>query len=146
METSKTRDFTDSSSCTLVYDEENQWIRAIWRGYIGPGEATEGATDYLHLLEKLSSPYLLNDNSAIDGPWFDSVDWLVQTWLPRATKLGLRYVAHVMPAGGHDVLYPGAMPQQDAMTFELQIFDRVAEAEQWLRSCKREFEMSSRNE
>jgi hypothetical protein len=39
--------------------------------------------------------YLLNDNSQIKGPWFDSVDWLQRVWAPQAASLGLRYVAHV---------------------------------------------------
>lgn len=136
MQISKLQDFIDSSSCLLEFDEANQWIRATWRGYVDQGEATISALNYLRALEKMHSPYLLNDNSGIEGPWFDSTDWLEKIWLPRATELGLRYVAHVMPAGGHDVLYPAASLNQEAVQFELQVFDCVAAAEQWLHSCK----------
>jgi hypothetical protein len=41
---------------------------------------------------------LLNDNSQLTGPWFESTDWLAHVWLPQAEHLGLRYVAHVVQA------------------------------------------------
>ncbi len=61
MQISKLYDYVDNSSCTLEFDEANQWIRAVWQGYVDNSEATVGAINYLRVLETVHSPYLLND-------------------------------------------------------------------------------------
>jgi hypothetical protein len=126
----------DGSACLLEFDDLNGWLRATWTGYIDQAEAVQGAESYLHATSAHPCAYLLNDNTRLRGPWFDSIDWLERVWVPQALRLGLRYVAHV--------------PQQDDPTsyattqvrnpsdgqFELQIFAQVADAERWLRSCQ----------
>ena len=125
---------TDGSSCTLTFAQADGWLRATWRGYVDPVEAVRGAEQYLAHAALRPCPYLLNDNSALRGPWFDSTDWLERVWLPHALRLGLRYIAHVVQADTHaDVLtltFPPAVQGQ----LELQVFSAVAEAEEWLRS------------
>ena len=126
----------DGSRCTLTFEEADRWLRATWRGFIDPEEARRGAQTYLDALADFRCPLLLNDNTALQGPWFDSLDWLMQVWVPHAASLGLRYVAHVVQADTlHDVItdtrrYPAAC------LFDLQFFDQVAEAEDWLRQCQ----------
>jgi hypothetical protein len=71
----------------------------------------------------------------LQGPWFESTDWLAQVWVPQAERLGLRYVAHVVQADQHydiiTLLKPVALP------FDLQIFNEVAEVRFWLRECRK---------
>jgi hypothetical protein len=125
----------DHSSCSLIYDEVEHWLCATWRGYIDPQEAMEGAAAYLRHAAHTPSASLLNDNSQLQGPWFESTDWLAQVWVPQAERLGLRYVAHVVQADQHydiiTLLKPVALP------FDLQIFNEVAEARFWLRECRK---------
>jgi hypothetical protein len=77
---------------------------------------------------------LLNDNSGLQGPWFESLEWLVDVWVPQAKLLDLRYVVHMVQADQHhDVLthrLHGVAP------FELQIFHNPADARQWLRETR----------
>jgi len=124
----------DASSCRLTYEEAHQWLRATWRGYVDPGEAMRGAEAYLQHAARTPSPYLLNDNSQLRGPWFDSLDWLAEVWVPQAVSLGLRYVAHVMQADRHADILPRRLPA--TVPFELQIFDQLVDAQQWLQECK----------
>ncbi|AMR26308.1 hypothetical protein A0257_03815 [Hymenobacter psoromatis] len=125
----------DGSRCTLTLDEEAHWMRATWRGFIDPEEALRGAQNYLDKLAGFRCPLLLNDNTALCGPWFDSLDWLTRVWVPQAAILGLRYVAHVVQADTlHDVITE--TPRYSAACFfNLQVFDQVAEAEDWLHQC-----------
>lgn len=126
----------DGSRCTLSLAEPDQWLRATWRGFIDAEEAFRGADNYLQQLAHIHCPYLLNDNTNLRGPWFDSLDWLLHIWVPQATQMGLRYVAHVVQTDSkHDTItrtarYPATC------AFELQFFDQVAEAEEWLRTCQ----------
>ena len=129
---------TDGSRCILTLDEANGWLRATWRGFVDMAEALRGADNYLRQLADLRCPYLLNDNVALRGPWFDSIDWLEQVWVPQATAMGLRYVAHVVQADSlSDIItvnFRGSQVGEGGL--ELQIFQQVAEAEAWLRSCQ----------
>lgn len=128
------RDPHDASSCRLAYDEANHWLRATWSGYIDPLEARRGAEAYLQHAARTPSPYLLNDNSQLRGPWFDSLDWLAEVWVPQAIVLGLRYVAHVRQANRHSDILPSHLP--DSISFDLQIFDNLADAQHWLKECQ----------
>ena len=126
----------DGSRCTLTFEQHNQWLRATWRGFVDVPEAMRGAEYYLANAGPFRCPYLLNDNAAIQGPWFDSLEWLERAWLPHALRLGLRCVAHVVQADtGTDILTHN-FPEPLVGSLELQIFQRVSEAEEWLRYCQ----------
>jgi len=128
----------DGSRCTLTFEEADRWLRATWRGFTDSEEALRGAQNYLDHLADFRCSLLLNDNTALRGPWFDTLDWLTRVWVPQATSLGLRYVAHVVQADTlHDIISE-ARRHPTAHLFELQVFDQVAEAEDWLRSCQAE--------
>ena len=129
---------TDGSRCTLT-QESAGWLRATWRGFVDMEEALRGASDYLRTLEQLHNPCLLNDNVELMGPWFDSIEWLERIWMPQANAMGLRYVAHVVQADSLSDILTVNFKQGATGAIELQIFQQVAEAEEWLRSCQRKF-------
>lgn len=123
-----------SSACLLELDEANGWLRVTWTGYVDHAEAVRGAEGYLH--DASACPCLLNDNTALQGPWSDSIEWLEQVWVPQALRLGLRYVAHV-PQHSDPMGYGTThLRNPSGGQFELQIFAQVADAEDWLRTCQ----------
>lgn len=122
--------------CKNEYDESNHWLRATWQGFVTPQDATQGATENLEVMRLAHTPYLLNDNSRVVGPWFDSAEWLERVWVPQAANLGLRYVAHVMQPDANADITTVAVRHQDQLPFEIQIFRQVSDAEEWLRSCQ----------
>jgi hypothetical protein len=126
-------DSADQSTCILTYDEVQSWLRATWQGYVDPVEAQEGAAAYLHHAAQQPCSLLLNNNSQLQGPWFDSLDWLGEVWVPQAARLGLRYVAHVVQADRPTDTISSSFPL--SLPFELQIFQDLADAQQWLREC-----------
>lgn len=126
----------DGSRCTLHYDESNQWLHATWRGLVDLAEALRGTDNYLDKLAAFPCPCLLNDNLALRGPWFDSVEWLERAWLPQAQRLGLRYVAHVAQADTHTDILTLTFPAPVRGQVELQIFYHLPEAQDWLRNCQ----------
>lgn len=127
-------DPADQSTCILTYDEAEGWLCATWEGYVDPLEAQKGAAAYLEHAAYQASALLLNNNVQLQGPWFDSLDWLGEVWVPQAARLGLRYVAHVVqadrPADTVSARFPLALP------FELQIFQNLPDAQHWLRQCR----------
>lgn len=128
--------FTAGGRCTLTLDPSPGCLHAAWSGYITPSDAMGGAEHYLTQAKLFHSPYLLNDNSNLRGPWFDSLVWLERSWLPRARQLGLRYVAHVVQADARADILTLTCPVPTTNALELQLFDDVASARDWLRRCQ----------
>ena len=128
--------FATGGDCLLIYEEAEHWLRATWRGPINTEEAMQGAAAYLDKARALPCAYLLNNNEDLRGPWFDSIEWLERAWLPQALQLGLRYVAHVVQADTKADMLTLTFPHSVAKKLELQIFQAVPEAEEWLRSCQ----------
>lgn len=124
-------DPADHSKCALSYNEHEHWIQAVWQGYVDPAESMRGAQAYLQNATRRPCGYLLNDNLNLQGPWFDSLDWLLDVWAPEASRLGLRYVAHVVQADTHQDIFTGRALGN--LPFELQIFQQRPEALDWLR-------------
>ena len=123
--------------CRAEYNEATHWLHATWKGVVTTPDGQHGAAAMLQQLQLSQVPYLLNDNSQVVGPWFDSVDWLQRIWAPQAERLGLRYVAHVLQPHTEDDL--GLLLQYNpfAGKFELQFFTSLADATTWLRDCQR---------
>jgi hypothetical protein len=117
----------EAKICGLSYEQEHDWLRATWRRYVDPEEARRGAEVYLQHAASRPCPLLLNDNSELRGPWFDSLDWLAEVWVPQASRLGLRYVAHVLQADRQSDSISARKPA--SVPFELQIFHHLADAQ-----------------
>jgi hypothetical protein len=129
--------FSSGGRCTLTYEKAEGWLRATWTGYIDTEEAMKGALNYLAQVGPLHCLYLLNDNVQLQGPWFDSTRWLEAAWLPQAERLGLRYVAHVVQTDTHNDIMTLKYPRSHVVdSLELQLFDDVAAAQEWLRRCQ----------
>lgn len=124
----------DHSTCALSYDEAERWMQGIWKGPVDQVEAMRGAEAYLRHATQRTCAYLLNDNSQLVGPWFESLEWLLHVWVPQAERVGLRYVAHIVQADQHHDIFtrqPG-LP----LPFELQIFHNPEDAKHWLASVR----------
>ena len=122
--------------CSVNFDTANNWLMVIWKGFVTAQDGERGARASLRMLELTHVPYLLNDNSLVTGPWFDSVEWLERVWAPQAERLGLRCVAHVMQPDANAELAAATDHNPFAGLFDIQIFSTVAEAQQWLHDCQ----------
>jgi hypothetical protein len=128
--------------CTTDYEEANHWVRTTWHGFVTAQDGEGGAVETLRLLGVTHAAYLLNDNSQIEGPWFDSIEWLERVWAPQAKSLGLRAVAHVMQPDPNAGLEAAALHNPFDGLFDMQLFTTVAEAEIWLRECQARDELT----
>jgi hypothetical protein len=122
--------------CRASYCKKNRWIEVAWQGLVSTPDSAHGADEVRRLFQLTHSPYLLNDNTQVRSPWFDSVDWLEHLWVPRSEQLHLQYVAHVLQPHMDDAL--GRLLDQDpfAGRFEFQLFSSYADAANWLHECQ----------
>lgn len=122
--------------CVTEYIAAEGWLRATWKGHVTVADAEQGALAALEPLRIGTVLYLLNDNSQIKGPWFNSLDWLKRVWAPQAAQLGLRFVAHVMQPHTEADLEEVLTHNPFAEFFELQLFSTVGQAAAWLHDCQ----------
>ena len=122
--------------CTVDFDQPNGWLVVTWKGFITAQDGERGAQESLRVLALDHAPLLLNDNSQVTGPWFDSVEWLERVWAPQAERLGLRFVAHVMQPDASAGLATAADHNRFTGRFNFQIFSDVKEARRWLHECQ----------
>ena len=122
--------------CSVEFDETNNWLVVTWKGFVNAQDGERGAQESLKLLRLEHAPYLLNDNSQVIGPWFDSVEWLERVWAPQAERLGLRCVAHVMQPDANAELAVAAERNPFAGRFNLQLFSELPQAQHWLREVR----------
>ncbi|RZJ94925.1 MAG: hypothetical protein EOO60_01850 [Hymenobacter sp.] len=128
--------FPTGGHCRLDLEKPQGWLRATWEGQVSTSDAMSGAQNYLAHVGPFHCLYLLNDNVALRGPWFDSIEWLERVWLAQAMQLGLRYIAHVVQADTHSDILTLHCSKHQIGTIELQLFDDVGAAEEWLRCCQ----------
>ncbi|WP_157541612.1 STAS/SEC14 domain-containing protein [Hymenobacter aerophilus] len=122
--------------CRLRYLIKPRQLTVTWQGHVTAPLAYEGAQAALDILRQHPCCCLLNDNTALEGPWFDSLLWLAQRWAPAAAQAGVRFVAHVVRAGTLATTFVASPTHLLFTEFEIQIFDSLAEAEDWLASCR----------
>jgi hypothetical protein len=79
----------------VEYNPKLNIIDTTWYGYASKKDIAAACEVGLELLEEVRCPFKLNDNTQLNGPWSDSVEWMEQTWLPRAMRAGIKYLAHV---------------------------------------------------
>ena len=66
-------------------------------------------------------PNLLNDNTAVLGPWDHAVGWIAQDWTPRAIVASLTHFAHVVSPESFGALPAHAMASGIAGSFQMRI-------------------------
>ncbi|NVO84043.1 hypothetical protein [Hymenobacter terrestris] len=122
--------------CQLRYSVEQKQLTVTWQGYVTGPMAYEGAQAALDILRQYPCCCLLNDNTDLEGPWFDSMMWVAQRWAPAAAQAGVQYVAHVVRAGTLATTFLGTPTHHLFTQFEIQFFDILAEANDWLASSR----------
>lgn len=122
---------------TMEYEPTSQLIYNRWQGYLTLENVKSGANTGLELLVETRCPHLLNDNTAVTGPWDHAVAWIAQDWTPRAIAAGLTHFAHVVDAKSFAALSAEAMSSGVAGLFEMRIFGDAEAARKWLGSARK---------
>lgn len=121
--------------CRIEFDARNHWLRATWSGFVNQQQALQSMVAYLDVLSSPVAPWFLNDSSQVLNPWFDSLTWLRYVWESTNTPPPA-CMAHVMqPGSSANVSDLDTAWTRNAGT-ELQLFESVHDAEEWLHSCR----------
>ena len=122
---------------TAEYDVADRLVYNEWFGYQTREGTIMAANAVLGVMARHGRcSRLLNDNTAVLGPWDHAVDWITQDWTPRAVAAGLTHFAHVVGPESFAALSAQAMATGTAGSFQMRIFGSVPEARAWLRAAQ----------
>ncbi|RSK25237.1 hypothetical protein [Hymenobacter metallilatus] len=118
------------------FDPGNNWIYNDWQGLLSMEGIVEGCAGMLNILRHTHCPYMLNDNTRLQGSWKHANDWLATTLVPQVVEAGLRYYAHVAAPGVFGQASAEDLHLRVGTTFEMRIFETLEEAQEWLRDMQ----------
>jgi hypothetical protein len=121
---------------TAEYEAANRLVHQEWFGYQTRGGIIAASNGGLEVIARHRCPRLLNDNSAVLGPWDHAVDWLAQDWTPRAIAAGLTHCAHIVSPESFAALSAEALISSLGGSFEMRIFGSEPEARAWLHTAR----------
>jgi hypothetical protein len=118
----------------IEYDAYHHWIYANWIGNHDGASVKRGCELIMDILEAKKCNKLLNDNRLALGNWSDAVPWLLQDYLPRVEKKGLRALAWVLSPSTLTRLNTMQVFNSLTSTIHLQVFHEFGLAKQWLHA------------
>lgn len=124
------------ASVRVKHYPDHDIIHADWVGVHSLVSIQKAMNELLNWFSETGSAKYLSDNSNIVGGWDTANDWLAEKWTPNAVSSGLRYVAHVMAPGIYGQLSMEALQPRLENQLTIRLFDKVEEAEAWLKATK----------
>jgi hypothetical protein len=119
---------------TATRDRTNNWIHAAWSGVQTLETIQAGGLAYIDMLKAEPCAKLLNDHRELIGRFTEANDWIAQVWTPQIIQAGLRYFAQVLAPGIFGQFSMQELHQRIGDQFEIRLFARLDEAQDWLRS------------
>jgi len=115
-------------------DEANGWLYNQWLGEHDETSVRQHAACICACLTARPCTKMLSDHTGLLGTWQGTSPWMGCQYFDRLARQGILYFAWVYNAGYHDRV---AMEQTLYYTTQpvVAIFDDVATAYYWLRSC-----------
>lgn len=121
---------------TIAYEPENGWVYNNWFGSQTLENVRQGAEACLEVLAATNCSYLLNDNRLVAGPWSQATEWIATVWMPQAITSGLTHFAHIISPEPLARLSAENMRHRIKGGFQMQIFDKLSGAGEWLKQAQ----------
>ncbi|ALJ01142.1 STAS/SEC14 domain-containing protein [Rufibacter tibetensis] len=116
----------------VTVDRVNRWVHTDWFGYLTEDNVRTGALAYTEAVRNSGFTCVLNDTSRVVGGWDHSLSWVVNEWSPQAAVAGVEHFALITtPESFAEVTANNFYSSITA--FEVQIFDSLGKAQQWLQ-------------
>ncbi len=126
--------FWDNPICSIIHDETHHCITVVWKQY-----ATQIQLRYIHenlltLICKHRIHKILGDDTALPAIPSEDRFWIIDEWLPRAVKCGLRFAASKKPASPFGKLSISQIQSAAPPGIECRSFEQLHEAREWLET------------
>jgi len=128
-------DIHDNPVCTVNYDARIPAIVVVWRRYVTSLQLRFVHEKVLEMIAAHGAHKILGDDTELSVIHPRDQEWILQDWLPRAFKAGLKAAASKRPSGYFGRLSTTSI-QAQAEELRHQAFDDIASARDWLIRCE----------
>ncbi len=115
------------------YDKENNWIFVKWIGFPDYQLVKKFLNEILLFIDEKKVNKYLVDNRDISGAWSETASvkkYIKDIWLPKANKLGIKYMARIHSKSTFLVL--NTIPD-NIRSIESMSFEKLDDAKNWLK-------------
>lgn len=139
MKTKNTKNYTEagmmlayeSNAATVLWDEASQSIHLTWKNFAQGEALRESLNNTLELIAANGGQYCLSDARDVCVLTHEDQQWMSGEWFPRASQLGLQYLAVLQPKNIIAKISVNAVLNR-VDGIEIVTFDTIAAAKQWL--------------
>jgi hypothetical protein len=129
------RNIGENPICCVSYDASIPGLIVVWRGYATSTQLRFVHERILELLEEHGVAKILGDNSGLPTVHADDQKWIIENWIPRAKKAGLRVAAAKQPVSYFGRLAINTLNSAMPAGVVVRSFNQLDEARQWLESA-----------
>ncbi|HKQ49718.1 MAG TPA: response regulator [Phycisphaerae bacterium] len=127
---------TDNPICSIESDDSLPGLVVVWRNYANSRQLRFVHEYLLQLIEKNAISKVLCDDTALRTIASDDQSWIIQDWIPRAIRAGLRAGAHTASSAHFAAVAVNALASAAPDGIALRVFETTAEARKWLQDYK----------
>jgi hypothetical protein len=125
---------TSESTYHIHFSEELNVVIMEWKGYSTSSQFREGTELMLNTLIYHRTSKVLAEIKDMVLIGKEDQEWLIDTFLPRATRFGFKSIALVKPASYFNQVAVGNIYQKiDKYKLNIQLFDTIEQATEWLK-------------
>lgn len=133
MEKQVLKDINGNNFYSIEMKDEG-WLFSSWHGKISEEKVKAGGEKSLEVIQETGCPYLINDNTHLEGSWLESNDWLEQVLIPKLYEAGLRYVAHIY-SSDFITKFSAVDLETRIQSIHFKLFSGIKEAEEWIQEA-----------
>ncbi|ALI99287.1 hypothetical protein [Rufibacter tibetensis] len=123
---------TNEPHITIQCDVVNDTLYAQWLGEQTEATVLDGCEKILKFMIIYRCTKLLNDNTHVTGMWSDAAEWVALDWIPRMTKAGCKFLAHVYSPDVYARLSADKAIEYGVKEMMVATFKGREAAEEWL--------------
>lgn len=116
--------------------EDKNVIKVTWiSDHLLVEEVKAGCLLILDKMAEHKIPLFLNDGSRVSSSWDEANDWIANEWMPKASALGLKKMAHILSKDIFAQLSAEFMEENNKAVsdaFQLRLFNTKEDAQKWL--------------
>lgn len=117
----------------LEYDSYHHWIYSNWRGNQDFNAVKRGCDLIYDLLVAKNCTKLFIDNRLALGDWSEAIPWILEEFVPRLEKKGIKAIGWVLSPSMIHRLTSLELIKAMNTSLQVELFNEFSAAKQWLK-------------
>lgn len=119
-----------ASNLEILYDPNGRILHCNWTGHQERDVIMKCGAIILELTKQKKIGKVLNDNTFVEGSWWEAAEWAAEKWFPDMIDSGLKHFAWIPSRNVFAEL--SAKKAMGPYTKVVKFFRSESEAKQWL--------------